>query len=116
MASSVTAWSCVKLAATGNTDSAIQCAPINVTFTAEITSCSAQPRYKNFTVSRTGWELAALKNCYWTSGTVNSNDRPHSYRNFTWQLVECVILMLNSLIINKRQTQPTQTQLPAQWT
>ena len=70
---------CVKLAATGNTVSAIECAPINVTFTTEITSCGAQPRYKNFTVSRTGWELAAYKDCYWTSGTVYFNDRPHSY-------------------------------------
>jgi hypothetical protein len=83
---------CVKLAATGNTVSAIECAPINVTFTTEITSCGAQPRYKNFTVSRTGWELAAYKDCYWTSGTVNFNDRPHSYRNFTWQLVETSIV------------------------
>ncbi len=83
---------CVKLAATGNSVSAIQCAPINVTFTTEITSCGAQPRYKNFTVSRTGWELAAYKDCYLTSGTVNFNDRPHSYRHFTWQLVETSIV------------------------
>ncbi len=52
---------CVKLAATDNTVSAIECAPINVTFTTEITSCGAQPCYKNFTVSRTGWELSAYK-------------------------------------------------------
>ena len=37
---------CVKLAATGNTVSAIECAPINVTFTTEITLCGAQPIYK----------------------------------------------------------------------
>jgi hypothetical protein len=48
---------------------------------------------KNFTVSRTGWKLTNFTPCYWTTGTVNFNDRLHSYRNHTWELVETLIVV-----------------------
>ncbi len=84
---------CIKLAAAGNTVSAIQCTPITVNFTTEITICGAQPRFRNFTISRAGWELTTFTPCYWTTGTVNFNDRLHLYRNHTWELVETSIVV-----------------------
>jgi hypothetical protein len=84
---------CIKLAAAGNTVSAIQCTPLTVNFTTEITICGAQPRFRNFTISRAGWELTTFTPCYWTTGTVNFNDRLHSYRNHTWELVETSIVV-----------------------
>jgi hypothetical protein len=64
-----------------------------VNFTTEITICGAQPRFRNFTISRAGWELTTFTPCYWTTGTVNFNDRLHSYRNHTWELVETSIVV-----------------------
>ncbi|EFX64642.1 hypothetical protein DAPPUDRAFT_266025 [Daphnia pulex] len=66
---------------------------IPVNFTTEITICGAQPRFRNFTISRVGWELTTFISCYWTTGTVNFNDRLYSYRNHTWELVETSIVV-----------------------
>jgi len=84
---------CIKLTAIGTTVTAVECVPIKVNFTTEITECGAQPRYKNFTISRTGWELTNYSPCYWTKGIANFNNRLYSYRNQTWTLIETTIVV-----------------------
>ncbi|KZS13542.1 Uncharacterized protein APZ42_021302, partial [Daphnia magna] len=76
---------CIKLIATGNIVSALQCRPTTVNFTTDTTTCVPQPRFNNFTICRSGWELAAFPPCYWDGGIVNFTDKPNAYRNNTWQ-------------------------------
>ncbi|KAK4045440.1 hypothetical protein OUZ56_033046 [Daphnia magna] len=54
-------------------------------FTTDTTTCVPQPRFNNFTICRSGWELAAFPPCYWDGGIVNFTDKPNAYRNNTWQ-------------------------------
>ena len=87
---------CVKLLAIGNIVSAIQCTPVNLNFTTEITICGPQPRFNNSTISWSGWELTGFTPCFWTGGFVNFNDKPHAFRNNTWKPIE------TSLVIPQR--------------
>jgi hypothetical protein len=84
---------CIKLIATGNIVSALQCTPTTVNFTTDTTTCGPQPRFNNFTIGRSGWELTAFTPCYWAGGIVNFNDKPHAYRNNTWQPVEASVVI-----------------------
>ncbi len=75
---------CTKLAARGNTVTAVKCLPTTVDFSTEVTKCGAQPRYNNYTINQDGWELVAYNPCYWTTGFVNFNGKPHVYQNNSW--------------------------------
>ncbi|KZS05238.1 Uncharacterized protein APZ42_031639, partial [Daphnia magna] len=84
---------CIKLIATGNIVSALQCTPTTVNFTTDTTTCRPQPRFNNFTIGRSGWEHTAFTQCYWAGGILNFNDKPHAYRNNTWPPVEASIVI-----------------------
>ncbi|KAK4014071.1 hypothetical protein OUZ56_026617 [Daphnia magna] len=84
---------CIKLIATGNIVSALQCTPTTVNFTTDTTTCGPQPRFNNFTIGRSGWELTAFTPCYWAGGIMNFNDKSHAYRNNTWQPVEASVVI-----------------------
>lgn len=84
---------CTKLTAIGQTVAAIKCAPILANFSAEITSCGPQPRFRDYTINLDGWELVKFSPCYWTTGFVNFNDKPHAFRNNTWQPIEAKIIL-----------------------
>ncbi|KZR97980.1 Uncharacterized protein APZ42_006844, partial [Daphnia magna] len=84
---------CIKLIATGNIVSALQCTPTTVNFTTDTTTCGPQPRFNNFTIGWSWWELTAFTPCYWAGGIVNFNDKPHAYRKNTWQPVEASVVI-----------------------
>ena len=79
---------CTKLSAYGETLVAIKCQPTIVNFTTEVTKCGPQPRFKNYTINLDGWELVNYSPCYWTNGFVNFNNRPHAFRNNSWEEIE----------------------------
>ncbi|KAK4007671.1 hypothetical protein OUZ56_012824 [Daphnia magna] len=70
-----------------------KCTPTTVNFTTDTTACGPQPPFNNFTIGRCGWELAAFTPCYWARIFVNFNDKPHAYRNNTWQLVKAFVVI-----------------------
>ncbi|EFX63785.1 hypothetical protein DAPPUDRAFT_118847 [Daphnia pulex] len=82
-----------KLTAYGKTALAISCKANEVDFSVELSACGPQPKYKNFTINRDGWELVTFAPCYWTTGFVNFNDKPYGYRNKTWYPIEAKILV-----------------------
>ena len=84
---------CTKLIALGQTALSVQCKPVNVTFTAEITQCGAQPKSGNFTINLDGWELVEYRPCCWTTGFVNFNGKPYVFRNKSWTSVEATIVL-----------------------
>ena len=84
---------CTKLSAYGKTALAISCKKMSVDFSVQVTACGPQPRYKDFTINRDGWELVPFSPCYWTTGFVNFNDRPYGYRNGTWFPIEAKIVI-----------------------
>ena len=84
---------CTKLVATGQTITAIKCKLFIAEFTTEVTSCGPQPRYQSYTINKDGWELVTFGKCYWSIGFVNFNDKPHAYRNNTWQPIEANIVL-----------------------
>ena len=45
------------------------------------------------TINKDGWELVTFGKCYWSIGFVNFNDKPHAYRNNTWQPIEANIVL-----------------------
>ena len=84
---------CTKLAAAGQAVVAMRCTSRNVTFTTEITKCGPQPKFENWTINLDGWELVKFSPCYWTTGFVNFNDKPHAYRNNTWEPIAATIVV-----------------------
>jgi hypothetical protein len=84
---------CTKLTAYGKTALAISCKANEVDFSVELSACGPQPKYKNFTINRDGWELVTFAPCYWTTGFVNFNDKPYGYRNNTWYPIEAKIVV-----------------------
>ncbi|KAK4013591.1 hypothetical protein OUZ56_026144 [Daphnia magna] len=83
---------CMNLQAQGETVLLKQCRAIGITFATEMTSCGPQPRFKNFTISTNGWELAPYSPCYWRDHYVNFNGRYHVYRNGTSKKAEATLL------------------------
>ncbi|KZS03815.1 Uncharacterized protein APZ42_033373 [Daphnia magna] len=79
---------CIKLIATGNIVSALQCAPTTVNFTADTTTCGPQPRFNNFTIGRSGLGTHCFHALLLGWRYRDFNDKPHVYRNNTWQPVE----------------------------
>ncbi|KAK4027404.1 hypothetical protein OUZ56_016450 [Daphnia magna] len=84
---------CIKLIATGNIVSALQCTPTTVNFTTDTTTCGPQPRFNNITIGRSAWELTAFTPCYWAGGIVNFNEKTHAYRNNTWKPVKASVII-----------------------
>ncbi|EFX66805.1 hypothetical protein DAPPUDRAFT_115996 [Daphnia pulex] len=92
-ASMVSLPKCTKHTAYGKTALAISCKANEVDFSVELSACGPQPKYKNFTINRDGWELVTFTPCYWTTGFVNFNDKPYGYRNKTWYPIEAKIVV-----------------------
>ena len=88
------------LAAAGQTAIAITCKPVEVIFSANVTSCGPQPRYKDYTINLDGWELVTFSPCYWTHGFVNFNDKPFAYRNNVWVPIEASVVLPDQKLVN----------------
>ncbi|KAK4037964.1 hypothetical protein OUZ56_029987 [Daphnia magna] len=86
-------WKCIKLIATGKIVSALKCTPTTVNFTTDTTTGEPQPRFNHFTIARSSWELTAFTPCYCAGSIVNFNDKPHAYRNNTWQPVKAFVVI-----------------------
>lgn len=84
---------CTKLVAVGRAAILKQCKATTVDFQPEMTSCGPQPRFENYTINLDGWELVHFLPCYWTTGFVNFNGKPHGYRNGTWVAIEATIIL-----------------------
>ena len=76
---------CQKIAAVGQIAKVKQCKAQTINITMENTPCGPQPRWNNWTIAATGWELTPSTNCYWRDNLVNINGKPHEYRDGTWQ-------------------------------
>ena len=77
---------CAKLQSFGDNVVITQCRAQQVNFTTTITECGPQPRYENYTLSISGWELVKFSPCYHTSNFVNFNGKARQFSKGEWQL------------------------------
>ena len=64
-----------------------QCAAEEIEITTQTTHCGPQPRFSNWTISLTGWELVPFQPCYWKTGFINLNGQPFSYHGNSWKRI-----------------------------
>ena len=76
---------CQKITAVGQFAKVKQCKAQTINITMETTPCGPQPRWNNWTIVATGWELTPSTKCYWRDNLVNINGIPHEYRDGVWQ-------------------------------
>ena len=76
----------------------------------ESSPCGPQPRWNNFTIAATGWELTPATNCYWKDNMININGIPHEYLDETWQELTGKITLGTLTLVHTKSS----TQLPDQ--
>ena len=75
---------CQKIIRTGQFAIVKQCKPQQVNISMVMTECGPQPRWKNWTIAATGWELTPASACYWRDNIINIRGTPYEYRNNHW--------------------------------
>ena len=78
-----------------------QCNILQVDITVDVTRCSPQPRYKNFSISNNGWSLTPFSSCSFTTGIVPLNDNYYRNSNGTWIAVETNIKLSHQKFIER---------------
>ena len=92
-----------KIATAGQFAIEKQCKIQQVNISMEMTECGPQPRWNNWTIAATGWELTPASNCYWRDNIINIKGTPHEYHDNHWQEVQGTITVSALKLIHSFQ-------------